>query len=124
MTDTVKINFEQQNVQCRIPKECRITGDFHAECGVLVEGEISGGVVRVERGPLIVMPDAVVKGRIHVTGDLYVMGTVEGEHAAIDGVVYVTSTGRLKGSMHAQHYEVYAGSVMVGEFGKRLRVAA
>lgn len=119
MADEININFKNENVLCRIPVGARVVGDFSCPSGVLLDGAIEGGVVKVANGALIVMQTGTLKGRIHIIGNLYVLGDVSGENAVVEGLVTVASTGKLTGSMKANDFMAYAGSVMQGSFAKR-----
>lgn len=119
MSENIEINFVSQNVQSRIPAGSVIQGDYKCSTGLLVEGAINGGHISVVNGPLVVMQGGEVAGRIHVKGDLYVLGEVKGENAVVEGVVTVARTGRILGSMKADDFKTYAGAILNGTFGQR-----
>lgn len=119
MSETIEINFVSENVQSRIPAGSVIQGDYKCSTGLLVEGAIKGGHVSVANGPLVVMQGGEVTGRIHIKGDLYVLGEVKGENAVVEGIVTVARTGRIVGSMKADDYKTYAGAILAGTFGQR-----
>ena len=119
MSENIEINLVTQNVQSRIPAGAVIQGDYKCPTGLLVEGTINGGHIIVANGPLVVMQGGEVAGRIHVKGDLYVLGLIRGENAVVEGVVTVASTGRIVGSMKADDYKTYAGAILNGTFGQR-----
>lgn len=119
MSENIELNFVSQNVQSRIPEGAVIQGDYKCSTGLLVEGTINGGLISVHNGPLVVMEGGEVNGRIHVKGDLFVLGSIKGENAIVEGVVTVSRTGRIIGSMKADDYKTYAGAILNGTFGQR-----
>ena len=67
--DTLTIDPIAMNVVNRVAAGSRLAGDLQFDGGLLVQGEISGQI-RVN-GRLIIWKGGVVRGTVHVQGDLY-----------------------------------------------------
>ncbi|HVZ44643.1 MAG TPA: polymer-forming cytoskeletal protein [Ramlibacter sp.] len=119
--DILTIDPVAMNIVNRVAPGTEILGrvDFHG--GVLVQGRLGGDIY--VRGPVIVLGDGMLTGRLRVEGDLYVFGRVGETAAAPDdtllechGTLYVASTGVTTGTLTAYHLILYEGADIRGPF--------
>ena len=125
--DTLTLDPVAMNVVNRVAEGTHLGGDLKFEGGLLVQGEISGDI-RVN-GRLIIWTGGVVRGRIWVTGDLYLFGQLGAPNAGPQdtvvkclGMAYVASTGVATGTLMASRLKLYDGADLQGPF-KTLKLA-
>lgn len=89
--------------------------------GLLVQGEVSGHI-RVN-GRLIIWTGGVVRGRIRITGDLYLFGQLgapeaDAQETSLEclGMAYVSKTGVSTGTLMARRLQLYEGADLQGPF--------
>jgi len=87
----------------------------------LVQGEVSGNI-RIN-GPLIIWTGGAVRGRVRVTGDLYLFGRlgaagVDAHDTSLEcqGMAYVSKTGVSTGTLMARRLQLYEGADLQGPF--------
>ena len=119
--DTLTLDPIAMNVVNRVAAGTRLEGDLQFDGGLLVQGEIAGHI-RVN-GRLIVWTGGVVRGRIRVTGDLYLFGQLGSPGAdahdtslECQGMAYVSKTGVSTGTLMARRLQLYEGADLQGPF--------
>ena len=125
--DTLEIDPIAMNVVNRVASGTQLVGDLQFEGGLLVQGEVSGDV-RVN-GHLIIWAGGVARGKIWVTGDLYLFGQLGAPSAGPQettmkcmGMAYVANTGVATGTLMASRLKLYDGADLQGPF-KTLKLA-
>ncbi|MDP2418904.1 MAG: polymer-forming cytoskeletal protein [Hydrogenophaga sp.] len=119
--DTLTIDPIAMHVVNRIAAGSLVSGDLSFEGGLLVQGEIVGNI-RVN-GRLIVWAGGVVRGRVRVSGDLYLFGRLgDAGGCAHDtslecqGMACVSNTGVSTGTIMARRLQLYEGADLQGPF--------
>jgi len=119
--DTLTIDPVAMNIVNRVAAGSELSGDLSFEGGLLVQGSLEGHI-RVN-GRLIIWTGASVRGRIRVTGDLYLFGLLGsangGSHDTsleCEGMVYVSKTGVSTGTLLAKRLQMYEGAQLKGPF--------
>jgi len=119
--DTLTIDPIAMHVVNRIAAGSLVSGDLSFEGGLLVQGEIFGNI-RVN-GRLIVWAGGVVRGRVRVSGDLYLFGRLgDAGGCAHDtslecqGMACVSNTGVSTGTIMARRLQLYEGADLQGPF--------
>ena len=126
--DTLTIDPIAMNVVNRVAAGSRLAGDLQFDGGLLVQGEISGQI-RVN-GRLIIWKGGVVRGTVHVQGDLYLFGqlgvadgSAQDTQLECHGMAYVAQTGVSTGTLMAKRLQLYEGADLRGPF-KTLKVGS
>ena len=119
--DTLTLDPIAMNVVNRVATGSQLGGELQFEGGLLVQGEISGHI-RVN-GRLIIWTGGVVRGRIRVSGDLYLFGRLGAPGASpnetsleCSGMAYVSKTGVSTGTLMARRLQLYEGADLQGPF--------
>lgn len=119
--DTLTLDPIAMNVVNRVAAGTQLNGELQFDGGLLVQGEISGHI-RVN-GRLIVWTGGVIKGRVRVTGDLYLFGQLGAPGAGAhdtslecQGMAYVSKTGVSTGTLMARRLQLYEGADLQGPF--------
>jgi hypothetical protein len=119
--DTLTLDPIAMNVVNRVAAGTRLDGELQFDGGLLVQGEISGHI-RVN-GRLIVWTGGVIRGRVRVTGDLYLFGQLGASGAdahdtslECQGMAYVSKTGVSTGTLMARRLQLYEGADLQGPF--------
>ena len=119
--DILTIDPIAMNVVNRVAAGCQLHGDLSFEGGLLVQGELAGDI-RVN-GRLIVWSGGVVRGRVRVSGDLYLFGRLgDAGGSAHDtslecqGMACVSNTGISTGTLMARRLQLYEGADLQGPF--------
>lgn len=119
--DTLTLDPIAMNVVNRVAAGSRLDGDLQFEGGLLVQGEIAGNI-RVN-GRLIIWTGGLVRGRLQVSGDLYLFGRLGAEGASAhetslecQGMAYVSKTGISTGTLMARRLQLYEGADLQGPF--------
>jgi hypothetical protein len=119
--DTLTLDPIAMNVVNRVAAGTHLDGKLQFEGGLLVQGDISGDI-RVN-GRLIIWTGGVVRGRIWVTGDLYLFGQLGAPSASPQdtivkclGMAYVANTGVATGTLMASRLKLYDGADLQGPF--------
>jgi hypothetical protein len=119
--DTLTLDPIAMNVVSRVAAGSHLKGDLYFEGGLLVQGEVSG-TMRVN-GRLIVWTGGVIRGRIRVTGDLYLFGQLgdagadpQDTRLECTGMAYVSQTAVSTGTLMARRLQLYEGADLQGPF--------
>lgn len=119
--DTLTLDPIAMNVVNRVAAGCQLSGELQFEGGLLVQGEVSGQI-RVH-GPLIIWTGGVVRGRVRVTGNLYLFGRLGAADAdardtslECQGMACVSKTGVSTGTLMARRLQLYEGADLQGPF--------
>lgn len=119
--DTLTLDPIAMNVVNRVAAGTVLDGDLQFDGGLLVQGEVSGQV-RVN-GRLIVWTGGVVRGRVRVSGDLYLFGQLgaaggnpHDTSLECQGMAYVSKTGVSTGTLMARRLQLYEGADLQGPF--------
>lgn len=119
--DTLTLDPIAMNVVNRVAAGTQLEGKLQFDGGLLVQGEIAGNI-RVN-GRLIVWTGGLVRGRIRVTGDLYLFGHLGAPEADAQetvleclGMAYVSKTGFSSGTLMARRLQLYEGADLQGPF--------
>lgn len=119
--DTLTLDPVAMNVVNRVAAGSQLGGELRFEGGLLVQGDLSG-LLHVN-GNLIVWTGGVVRGRIRVTGDLYLFGRLGSPDAGpnsttleCQGMAYVANTGISTGTLMARRLQLYEGADLQGPF--------
>ena len=119
--DTLTLDPIAMNVVNRVAAGGQLSGELQFEGGLLVQGEVSGNI-RIN-GPLIIWTGGAVRGRVRVTGDLYLFGRlgaagVDAHDTSLEcqGMAYVSKTGVSTGTLMARRLQLYEGADLQGPF--------
>jgi hypothetical protein len=119
--DTLTLDPVAMQLVNRVASGCLLRGQLRFEGGLLVQGELDGDL-QVE-GCLVVWSGGVVRGRISVTGDLYLFGRLgaaggRAEDSVLEcqGMAYVSHTGVSTGTLMARRLQLYDGADLQGPF--------
>lgn len=119
--DTLTLDPVAMNLVNRVARGCSLKGQLYFEGGLLVQGELEGDI-RIE-GRLVIWSGGVVRGRISVTGDLYLFGRLgaaggnqEDSVLECQGMAYVAHTGVSTGTLMARRLQLYDGADLQGPF--------
>ena len=114
------------NVVNRVAPGTRLSGELQFEGGLLVQGDITGSIH--VNGRLIIWTGGIVRGRIRITGDLYLFGHLGAAGGnphetslECEGMAYVSKTGVSTGTLMARRLQLYEGADLQGPF-KTLRL--
>jgi cytoskeletal protein CcmA (bactofilin family) len=123
--DVLTIDPAAMNVVNRVARGGHLNGRLLFDGGVLVQGELSGHIG--VRGHLIIWSGATVRGRVTVSGDIYVFGCLGDADAPASqtsvectGMVCVAQTGSSSATLLARRLQLYDGANVRGPF-KTLR---
>ncbi|TNF61949.1 MAG: polymer-forming cytoskeletal protein [Burkholderiales bacterium] len=105
----------------RVARGSLLHGQLRFEGGLLVQGELEGDIQ--VQGHLVVWSGAIVRGRLAVSGDLYLFGRLgaaggQAEDTLLEcqGMAYVSSTGVSTGTLMARRLQLYDGADLQGPF--------
>ncbi len=119
--DTLTLDPVAMNLVNRVARGCWLKGQLRFEGGLLVQGELEGDV-QIE-GRLVIWSGGVVRGRVSVSGDLYLFGRLGaaggGQEDTIlecQGMAYVAHTGISTGTLMARRLQLYDGADLQGPF--------
>lgn len=119
--DTLTLDPVAMNLVNRVASGCLLKGQLRFEGGLLVQGDLEGDI-QVE-GRLVVWSGGVVRGRISVSGDLYLFGRLGAAGGRADdtilecqGMAYVSHTGISTGTLMARRLQLYDGADLQGPF--------
>ncbi len=119
--DTLTLDPIAMYVVNRVAAGGQLSGELQFEGGLLVQGEVSGNI-RIN-GPLIIWTGGAVRGRVRVTGDLYLFGRlgaagVDAHDTSLEcqGMAYVSKTGVSTGTLMARRLQLYEGADLQGPF--------
>jgi hypothetical protein len=119
--DILTIDPMAMQVVNRVAAGSLLSGDLSFDGGLLVQGEIVGNLS--VQGHLIVWSGGVVRGRIQVSGNLYLfgqLGDVGGSphdtSLECQGMACVASTGVSTGTLMARRLQLYEGADLQGPF--------
>ncbi len=112
LTETNTIEQEQTNalVGCVVSSNTRITGDFHAEGDMRLDGFIDGAL-RCD-GRLVIGRNGQVDGKI-VAKQAVVRGRVDGD-IEVNEKLSLESTAFISGTITAKHFGVQSGATYNG----------
>ncbi len=126
--DTLTLDPIAMNVVNRVAPGTALSGELAFEGGLLVQGELSGDI-RIN-GSLIIWTGGLVRGRVEVSGDLYLFGRlgdagadVQATQMACHGMAFVSKTGVSTGTLQARRMQLYEGANLQGPF-KTLKPAS
>lgn len=107
----------KNNIRNMVAQGTVVEGQYQAQGGLFLAGQMRGAPLTVVDGPLLVYEQAVLLGRAVVHGDVYVLGTVgsseEGDgdlDLIVYGTLHVASTGRTFGTIACFDLNTYVGS--------------
>jgi len=119
--DTLTLDPVAMNLVNRVASGCALRGRLKFEGGLLVQGDLEGDIE--VQGRLVVWSGGVVRGRITVTGDLYLFGRLgapggRAEDTVLEcqGMAYVSHTGISTGTLMARRLQLYDGADLQGPF--------
>ncbi|HMP10586.1 MAG TPA: polymer-forming cytoskeletal protein [Hydrogenophaga sp.] len=120
-TDTLTLDPVAMQLVSRVARGCLLQGQLRFEGGLLVQGELDGDVQ--VQGHLVVWSGGLIRGRIHVSGDLYLFGRLGSPDAMAEdtvlecqGMAYVAHTGVSTGTLMARRLQLYDGADLQGPF--------
>ena len=107
--ETIVIDPQAMNIVNRVAAGCRQSGVFHCQGGLMVEGQIEGEI-EIVGGPLVLMPEGVIGGRISADGEAYLFGTIAPRCANEPSELEVAGQAFLSQSLRA-HANIKAGAI-------------
>jgi hypothetical protein len=120
-TDVLTLDPVAMQLVNRVARGCALQGRLRFDGGLLIQGEIEGDL-QVD-GHLVVWSGGSVRGRISVTGDLYLFGRLGATGGKADdsvlecqGMAYVSHTGVSTGTLMARRLQLYDGADLQGPF--------
>jgi cytoskeletal protein CcmA (bactofilin family) len=117
--ETIVIDPQAMNIVNRVAPGCRQSGFFHCKGGLMVEGSIEGEI-EIVGGPLVLMPEGVIAGRIRGDGEAYLFGTIrprcanEPSEVAVAGEAFLTQTLRARANITTGAIRWYHGAQVDG----------
>lgn len=117
--ETIVIDPQAMNIVNRVAAGCRQSGVFHCRGGLMVEGSIEGDI-EIVGGPLVLMPEGVIAGRISGDGEAYLFGTIRPRSASepseleVAGQAYLTQSLRAQANITAGAIRSYLGAQVEG----------
>ena len=117
--ETIVIDPQAMNIVNRVAAGCRQSGVFHCQGGLMVEGRIEGDI-EIVGGPLVLMPEGVIGGRISGDGEAYLFGTIaarctnEPSELEVAGQAFLTQTLRARANIKAGAIRSYFGAQVDG----------
>jgi cytoskeletal protein CcmA (bactofilin family) len=117
--ETIVIDPQAMNIVNRVAAGCRQSGVFHCRGGLMVEGSIEGDI-EIVGGPLVLMPEGVIAGRISGDGQAYLFGTIRARSASepseleVAGEAFLTQTLRARANITAGAIRTYRGAQVEG----------
>ena len=93
-----------------IGKDLKLKGEFKFANEVHVYGEIEGTIQFAAEGKLVIEQTGKVHGQLKCD-QIEVYGLVEGSIESSSSVI-VRSSGKIKGTVHAQNISVYPGALL------------
>ncbi len=117
--ETIVIDPQAMNIVNRVAAGCRQSGFFHCKGGLMVEGSIEGEI-EIVGGPLVLMPEGVIAGKITGDGETYLFGTIrprfanEPSELAVVGQAFLTQTLRARANITAGAIRSYLGAQVEG----------
>ncbi len=127
-TESIVIDPVAMNIVNRVAPGCRHSGVFYCEGGLMVEGTIEGDI-QVIGGPLVLMPEGVIAGKITGDAEAYLFGTIrarsdtELSELDIGGAVFLTETLRAQANITAGAIKSYEGAQVEGRIKTVKRAA-
>ena len=118
-TETIVIDPVAMHIVNRVAAGGRQSGTFCCKGGLMVEGSIEGDVEVVD-GPLVLMPEGVIAGRIKAHGEAYLFGTVaarsdtELSELEVRGAVFLAETLRARADITAGAIKSFEGAQVEG----------
>ena len=123
-TESIVINPVAMNIVNRVAAGGHLSGNFHCKGGLLVEGTLEGEI-EVLDGPLVLMPQGVLAGKITAKGEAYLFGTIrprsDSQPSELDvgGAAFLAETLRAHADISAAAIKSYVGAQVEG----RIRTA-
>lgn len=117
--ETIVIDPQAMNIVNRVAAGCRQSGVFHCQGGLMVEGRIEGEI-DIVGGPLVLMPEGVIAGRISGDGEAYLFGTIaprcanEPSELEVAGEAFLTQSLRARANIKASAIRSYQGAQVEG----------
>lgn len=118
-TESIVIDPVAMKIVNRVAPGTRQVGQLQCVGGLMVEGTIEGEL-HVTGGPLVLMPNGVVAGRVTCDGEAYLFGTIrarsETELSELDvlGAVFLTEALRAQANITAGAIKSYDGAQVDG----------
>ncbi len=113
---TLDLDPVRMGIRNRVTDGSSLRGDIQYLGGVLVEGRIDGEPLIIN-GHAVVLATGVVRGRVVVMGNLYLLGTAGDESMPIDmevhGLVYAGESSRALGQLACASKQFFAGAQLV-----------
>lgn len=117
--DTLTIDPLLMNIVHRIGANSTVEGKLTFDGGALIQGHVRGDV-HVD-GPLLIWSGATVQGRIKVSGDLYLFGSIGLPDSLptdtlleCESTAHVASSSIITGTLKARHLNIYQGADLRG----------
>ncbi|WP_291517422.1 polymer-forming cytoskeletal protein [Acidovorax sp.] len=112
----IEIDPVAQNLVNRIAPGTSVSGQFHSEGGLLIQGKANCTDMRVVNGPLVLQEGASLTGTIVVHGDAFLFGKLGdatsphgGVNLEVHGAVHVATTAETFGQIACQSLATYKG---------------
>jgi len=125
-TETIAIDPVAMHIVNRIAAGCRQSGTFQCQGGLMVEGRMEGEI-EVVGGPLVLMPQGVVAGKIKAHAEAYLFGTIdprsdtEPSVLEVGGAVFLAETLRARADITAGAIKSYEGAQVEGRISTAKR---
>lgn len=119
------IDPHAMNIVNRVAPGSHYSGTLRFDGGVLIQGKVDGDI-EVHGGPLVLMPDGELSGRILAKGEAYLFGTIharsdtELSELDVHDAVFLASSLQAKADITAGALKSYDGAVIEGRI-KTLR---
>ncbi|MEJ8839376.1 bactofilin family protein [Ramlibacter sp. AN1133] len=127
-TETIVIDPVAMHIVNRVAGGCRQSGTFHCKGGLMVEGRMEGEI-EVTDGPLVLMPEGVIAGKITAHGEAYLFGTLgprsdtQLSELEVGGAVFLAETLRAQADISAGAIKSYEGAQVEGRIRTVKRAA-
>ena len=119
--DILTLDPLKMKLVSKVAPDCVLKGQLSFDGGLVVEGMIEGDL-KVD-GHLVIWNGGQVKGRVEVSGNLYVFGRFGGpaESASSSvlkcaGTAFVAHSARSTGTIFARLLQLYEGAELDGPF--------
>jgi cytoskeletal protein CcmA (bactofilin family) len=118
-SESIVIDPVAMHIVNRVAAGCRQSGSFHCKGGLMVEGRVEGEIEVVD-GPLVLMPEGFIAGKIKAHAEAYLFGTVgprsdtQLSELEVHGAVFLAETLRAEADITAGAIRSYEGAQVEG----------
>ena len=120
-SDSVVIDPVKMNIINKISAGSTTSGNLSFNGGLLLQGHHVGELT-VSGGPLVILEDASVSGKVTVQGDVWVFGRIGSTepdavptHMTVHGVLNLSAKSRASGKLRCEQLAPHLGAIINGD---------